>query len=65
VFKEMVKDAEIVPELKALFERWKATRIGTERFGDWSARVLWPEIESAAAEASSSTAPAPLAPVAA
>jgi sulfite reductase (NADPH) hemoprotein beta-component len=59
IYKEMVKDAEIVPELKALFERWKATRIGSERFGDWSARVVWPEIEAAAA--ASAAAPAPVA----
>jgi sulfite reductase (NADPH) hemoprotein beta-component len=61
VFKEMVKDAEIVTELKALFERWRATRIGSERFGDWSARVVWPEIEAAAAASVAAAAPAPVA----
>jgi sulfite reductase (NADPH) hemoprotein beta-component len=57
IYKDLVKDAEIVPELKALFERWKATRVGSERFGDWSARIVWPELEAAAA--------VPAAPVAA
>ncbi len=44
VYKETVKDAEMDAELGALFERWKNTRIGAERFGDWAARVVWPEI---------------------
>jgi sulfite reductase (NADPH) hemoprotein beta-component len=47
VYKEMIKDADIVTELKSLFERWKATRVGHERFGDWAARVVWPEIQAA------------------
>jgi sulfite reductase (NADPH) hemoprotein beta-component len=48
VWRETVKDPDIVPELRALFERWKATRVGGERFGDWAARVVWPEIAEAA-----------------
>ena len=54
VYRDVVKDADIITELKPLFERWKATRIGAERFGDWAARVVWPEIP----------APAPAAPAA-
>ena len=44
-------DAEMDAELRALFERWKNTRIGSERFGDWAARVVWPEIVEAPAAA--------------
>ncbi len=51
VYKETVKDAEMDAELGALFERWKNTRIGAERFGDWAARVVWPEIVEAPAAA--------------
>ena len=51
VYKETVKDAEMDAELGALFERWKNTRVGTERFGDWAARVVWPEIVEAPAAA--------------
>jgi sulfite reductase (NADPH) hemoprotein beta-component len=58
IYKDVVKDAEIVPELKALFERWRATRLGAERFGDWSARVVWPEIAAAAAPATPAAVPA-------
>jgi sulfite reductase (NADPH) hemoprotein beta-component len=51
IYKDVVKDADIIAELKPLFERWKSTRVGAERFGDWAARVVWPEIEAAAAPA--------------
>ena len=51
VYKETVKDAEMDAELRALFDRWKNTRIGAERFGDWAARVVWPEIVEAPAAA--------------
>jgi sulfite reductase (NADPH) hemoprotein beta-component len=63
IYKDLIKDAEIVGELKALFQRWNDTRIGSERFGDWSARVLWPEIDAAAA--AGVPVPAASAPVAA
>ena len=49
IYKETVKDTEMDAELRTLFTRWKAERIGSERFGDWSARAVWPEIEAAAA----------------
>lgn len=49
VYSETIKDADMDAEMRALFERWKATRLGGERFGDWAARVLWPELQGAAA----------------
>lgn len=52
-FREGVKDAEIVPLLSGLFSRFKAERVGGERFGDWCARVVWKEAAAPAA------APAP------
>jgi sulfite reductase (NADPH) hemoprotein beta-component len=55
VYREVVKDADIIAELRVLFERWKETRIGAERFGDWSARVIWPEL-AAPAEAAAPAA---------
>jgi sulfite reductase (NADPH) hemoprotein beta-component len=61
IYKDLIKDAEIVQELKALFQRWKDTRIGSERFGDWSARVVWPELDAAAAAVPVPAAPAPVA----
>jgi sulfite reductase (NADPH) hemoprotein beta-component len=47
LYKDVVKDADMITELKPLFERWKATRLDAERFGDWAARVIWPEIAAA------------------
>jgi sulfite reductase (NADPH) hemoprotein beta-component len=41
--KESVRDAEIVPELRALLSRFRDERAPGERFGDWSARALWPQ----------------------
>lgn len=49
VYRETMKDTEMDAELRALFERWKSTRIGGERFGDWAARVVWPELQATAA----------------
>jgi len=49
VYKEMIKEVEIEAELTPLFERWKAERTEGERFGDFSARVFWPEQDAAAA----------------
>ncbi len=48
VYKEVVKDPEIEAELGPLFARWKAERTTGERFGDFAARVLWPEQVAAA-----------------
>ena len=58
IYKDVVKDAEIVPELKALFERWRATRVGSERFGDWAARVVWPELAAPAPAPAAAAVPA-------
>ena len=49
--KDMIKDPEIVPELRGLFTRYAAERIGSERFGDWVERVLWKEQAAAPAAA--------------
>jgi len=48
VYKEVIKEAEIEAELSPLFLRWKAERTSGERFGDFAARVLWPELSAAA-----------------
>ena len=43
LWKEVVKDADILAELRPLLTRFIGERIGCERFGDWCARVLWSE----------------------
>lgn len=43
LYMDVVKDAEIIPQLKTLLSRFAQSRIGSERFGDWCARVLWNE----------------------
>jgi sulfite reductase (NADPH) hemoprotein beta-component len=48
VWRDTVKDPEIEAELRPLFTRWRDERRPGERFGDFSARVLWPEIVPAA-----------------
>lgn len=48
VWKEMVKDAEILNELRPLLTRFKAERSAGERFGDWAARTIWTEQPAAA-----------------
>lgn len=49
VYKEVVKEAEILPELKGLFTRFAGERLSGERFGDWAARTLWTETAPVAA----------------
>ncbi len=44
LFRESVKEVDIVNELRPVFSRYAVERVGGERFGDWSARVLWAEI---------------------
>ena len=39
--KDVVKDPEIVDELRPLLTRYAKERIGGERFGDWVARAVW------------------------
>jgi sulfite reductase (NADPH) hemoprotein beta-component len=43
LYKESVKTEEIINELRPLLTRFKVERNGTERFGDWVARVIWNE----------------------
>ncbi|MGV3754533.1 MAG: NADPH-dependent assimilatory sulfite reductase hemoprotein subunit [Verrucomicrobiota bacterium] len=49
--KDLIKDPEIIPELRNLFTRYAAERVGSERFGDWVERVLWKEQAAAAVAA--------------
>ncbi len=46
--KDLIKDPEIIPELRGLFTRYAAERVGSERFGDWVERVVWKEQAAAA-----------------
>ncbi|HEY1171731.1 MAG TPA: NADPH-dependent assimilatory sulfite reductase hemoprotein subunit [Verrucomicrobiae bacterium] len=48
IHKDLIKDPEIIPELRGLFTRYAAERVGSERFGDWVERVLWKEQAAAA-----------------
>jgi sulfite reductase (NADPH) hemoprotein beta-component len=43
LYREMVKDPDIIAELRPLFSRYAQERVAAERFGDWVARVLWQE----------------------
>ena len=51
VYKDTVKDPEIENELRPLLTRWKNERQPGERFGDFAARAIWPELEAAQAAA--------------
>ena len=43
LYRDMMKDPDIITELRPLFARYAQERLAGERFGDWVARVLWPE----------------------
>jgi len=43
LFKDSVKSEDIINELRPVFTRFAKERIGAERFGDFSERVLWKE----------------------
>jgi sulfite reductase (NADPH) hemoprotein beta-component len=43
VWKDLVKDADIVDELRPVFARYAKERTEGERFGDWCERALWNE----------------------
>ena len=45
VYLESVKDEEMESVLGGMLDRFKEGRQEGERFGDWSARVLWEEIK--------------------
>jgi len=47
IFKENVKNEELVETLRPVLKRFAAERQGGERFGDWCARSLWTESEAA------------------
>ena len=47
LYKESVKNEEFVSELRPLFERFAKERLGGERFGDFSDRVLLKEAPAA------------------
>jgi len=49
LYKENVKSQEIPNELRPLFERFARERLGGERFGDFSERVLLKEAAAAQA----------------
>ncbi len=62
IFKDTIKEAELETELRPVLTRWKNERTAGERFGDFAARVLWPEVAAAAAAAAAAqpaAAPAP------
>lgn len=48
-YRASVKGEDLIAELKPLLVRWKDERIGHERFGDFVARVIWPEQDAAKA----------------
>jgi sulfite reductase (NADPH) hemoprotein beta-component len=41
LYKEAVKDKDIINELRPVLTRFKAERNPGERFGDWCVRSLW------------------------
>lgn len=49
LWKDNVKDPELMGELRPVLVRYARERNPGERFGDWSARVLWAETASVAA----------------
>lgn len=59
LYRDTVKDPEIEAELRPLLTRWKTERVAGERFGDFVARVIWPEIIAAKAPPPPSPAPQP------
>lgn len=59
LYRDVVKEADLITELRPLLERFARERLAAERFGDWVARVLWPE---APPPARSSAPAAPAAP---
>jgi sulfite reductase (NADPH) hemoprotein beta-component len=59
IHKDVIKEADIETELRPLLSRWKNERIPQERFGDFAARVFWPEVAAAEARAKTEAAGAP------
>lgn len=48
LYRENVKTEDLIPELRQVLTRFVQGRSRGERFGDWCARVLWPEPLAAA-----------------
>jgi sulfite reductase (NADPH) hemoprotein beta-component len=48
LYRDNVKDPEILEVLRPVLARFARERLSGERFGDWVERVLWPEIPAAA-----------------
>jgi sulfite reductase (NADPH) hemoprotein beta-component len=48
IYRDTVKDPEIINELRPVLTRYAAERHEGERFGDWCARVIWAETDTAA-----------------
>jgi sulfite reductase (NADPH) hemoprotein beta-component len=46
LYRDVVKDPDIITELRPLFTRYAQERLADERFGDWVARALWAEQSS-------------------
>lgn len=49
LWKDNVKDPDLIPELRSVLERYAKERQASEGFGDWVARVLWAEPKALAA----------------
>jgi sulfite reductase (NADPH) hemoprotein beta-component len=43
LYKDVVKDTDIINELRPLLTRYAQERVGAERFGDWVERTVWKE----------------------
>jgi sulfite reductase (NADPH) hemoprotein beta-component len=43
LYKDSVKGDDLIPELRTVLSRFKTGRKPEERFGDFCARVIWPE----------------------
>ncbi|MBL9169389.1 MAG: NADPH-dependent assimilatory sulfite reductase hemoprotein subunit [Verrucomicrobiales bacterium] len=46
-YRDNVKDADVIPELRTVLGRYAKERQPAEAFGDWCARVLWNETAQA------------------
>ncbi len=44
IYKDSVKDEDLITELRVLLSRFVKERLPGERFGDYCARVIWPEV---------------------
>jgi sulfite reductase (NADPH) hemoprotein beta-component len=58
ILKDVIKEPDIETELRPVLSRWKQNRKPGERFGDFAARVLFPEITAAEAAAAATAAAA-------